>query len=125
MIAYLFSAALAALALQHMAYILQYGSIFEPLRDWLGWREASGHWFWGQLYQMVMCQLCCTTQLCLWLWAIPQLILGNIVSDSLGPYLGLVVLWFSEAALALASWDVMRLIGRGSDALILRARREG
>src|SRR3972149_646284 len=48
------------LALEHAAYIIQYGSIFQPQRNWA--MRVSPRWL-GELFY---CQLCTITQLAFW-----------------------------------------------------------
>jgi hypothetical protein len=120
---YTAGAVLGAFAYQHMAYIVQYGSIFNSPRAWLACRVDS--WLCCKLHELVTCQLCTITQLALWLWALPVLWIGYGQGIRL-TYLVVAapVVWFSEAAFGLAAWDLMRLIGRGSDALIWALRKE-
>ena len=132
---------LAGFALQHAAYILQYGSIFESFRRWLEARACADNasprarWLCAKFREMLGCQLCAITQLSLFFCALPATaaavrLLGNR-PYGLGPVLavpayvvfGLGVM-FSTAAVGLICWDVARMVGRGSDALVqfLRAR---
>jgi len=132
---------LAGFALQHAAYILQYGSIFESFRRWLEARACAtdasprARWLCAKFREMLGCQLCAITQLSLFFCALPATaaavrLLGNR-PYGLGPVLavpayvvfGLGVM-FSTAAVGLICWDVARMVGRGSDALVqfLRAR---
>ncbi len=107
------------MGVQHAAYILQYGSIFEPGREWL--RCKPDNIICRKLREMIMCQLCCITQLTLWCVVLP---LSPIVWQRLG-WLALPALfvgWMAQAAIGLAVWDVMRFIARTSDALVRRAQ---
>lgn len=135
--------AVAGLALQHGAYILQYGSLLDPLRRWLERQACSrrssslARWACAQVRELFACQLCAITQLALWFCAVPVTTLavwrggprplGLAPALAVGGYalLGLAVT-FSTAAVGLACWDLARLVGRGSDALILylRAKKE-
>jgi len=131
------------LALQHGAYILQYGSVFASLRRWLEHTACAPgaarplRWVcrWGR--ELVSCQLCSITQLALWFCALPATAFGLALGGSrpfgLAPALaawGYALLFlgvlFSTAAVGLICWDVARLVGRGSDAavLYLRARKD-
>ena len=120
MIEYLFAAGLAAWAFEHMAYIIQYGSIFDGPRAWLASQEG---WAWRKADDLVHCQTCTVTQLALWLWALPIALHGTPAREAVGPVVEFVAVWFSQAAFSLAAYYVARLIGRGSDALIKRARQ--
>lgn len=116
MIAYLITAGLAAWAFEHMAYIIQYGSIFERQREWV--RRSGSEW----MHELIHCQLCTTTQLCLWLWALPMVWWGTPLALPLP--LEFMVVWFSQAALSLLAYDIARFVGRFTDALIWRARKD-
>ena len=89
------------------------------------------------LRELVGCQLCSITQLALWFCALPvtALAVGAGGSRPLGlsPALGALAylllglgVMFSTAAAGMICWDLARLVGRGSDALVLylRARKE-
>lgn len=135
--------AITGLALQHAAYILQYGSVFTSFREWLG-RTASDRaanrplrWLCAQLRELVGCQLCSITQLALWFCALPvtavALGVGGTRPLGLSPALGALAylllalgVMFSTAAAGMICWDLARLVGRGGDALVLylRARKE-
>ena len=120
---YSFAAVLGGMAYSHIAYLLQYGSIFNAQRTWLARaREPSLK---RKILEGIMCQVCCITQLTLWLWTLPILWFGYDHGVAL-KYLvvGTPIVWFSEAALGLASYDLFRLVGRGSEALIQRLRKE-
>ena len=129
MVVYAFFAVLGALAFQHIAFLVQYGSIFEHLRNKLAWRamEHFGHRthpVYSKLYELIMCQVCMTTQLALWLWAAPLAVfyLANRYSLLVSVF-AFTIIWFSQAALALAAYDLARLVGRGSDALVRAAQQ--
>ena len=115
-------------AIQHAAYIIQYGSIFGGCREFVKHQCACSNpilrWLWTKLDELIHCQLCTITQLTLWWWTLPLAYLGYRVGV---PLLWVVYLstfaWFAQAAIALACWDLMRLVGRGTEALIQRARR--
>jgi hypothetical protein len=134
---------IAGLALQHAAYILQYGSVFESFRRWLertacapgASRALRFACRWGR--ELVTCQLCSITQLAIWFCALPATALALAALGShpfgLSPALaamgyGLLFLGvaFSSAAVGLACWDVARMVGRGTEAVVLhlRARKE-
>ena len=108
------------LALEHAAYIIQYGSIFDRQRAWL-----TRHSRW--LGELVYCQLCTITQLAFWWIALPLAWIGRdiVVAYPVASVVGLVMVWFSVAAVGLACYDIMRLVGRGTDALVLLARKHG
>jgi hypothetical protein len=129
----------AGFALQHAAYILQYGSIFNSLRRWLE-RKACGpaagpfsRWVCSKVREAISCQLCSITQLSIYFCAIPATVAavawGGSRPFGLTPLLavwgyllfGLGVL-FSTAAVGLVCWDVARMVGRGSDAIVLYLR---
>jgi hypothetical protein len=134
---------LAGLALQHGAYILQYGSVFAGLRGWLE-RTAcapgasrSLRWLcrWGR--ELVTCQLCSITQMAVWFCALPAtaFTISALGSRPLGlpPWLaawGYVLMFlgvtFSTAAVGLLCWDLARMVGRGTEAVVLylRARKD-
>lgn len=136
----------AGLALQHAAYILIYGSIFESMRKYLadGGECKEFPWvkrfFCRKLHEAIKCQLCTITQLTIWCWAAPitttAITLGGtnplaFIHISLPLSMTVMVyallfagVTFSQAAVGLACWDVMRLIGRGTNALVIRARAE-
>ena len=125
MLAYTVSAVLAGVAFQHIAYILQYGSIFELHRNWLSQHPRRPHglqWVRAKTFELVMCQLCTTTQLSFWLWALPLIWVGSPIQSAVGTAMAFPIVWFSQAAISLAMWDLARLFGRGTDALILAAR---
>jgi hypothetical protein len=127
------------MALQHAAYILQYGGIFNSFRRWLEAKACApdsprlARWLCAKFREMLGCQLCSITQLSLLFCAIPATALavaflgsrpfGLSPGVASGAYLlfGLGVM-FSTAAVGLACWDFARMVGRGSDALILYLR---
>jgi hypothetical protein len=133
----------AGLALQHAAYILQYGSVFDSLRGWLDRKACAAdsprllRWLCRCVRELIGCQLCSITQLAIWFCALPATAaaveLGGSRPLGLSPALAawayaLVFLGvaFSTAAVGLVCWDVARLVGRGTDAavLLLRARKD-
>jgi hypothetical protein len=133
----------AGLALQHAAYILQYGSVFDALRRWLDRRACSPgsprllRWLCGRVRELIACQLCSITQLAIWFCALPvtaaAIELGGARPFGLsagvaawGYGLLFVCVAFSAAAVGLLCWDVARLVGRGTEAavLLLRARKD-
>jgi hypothetical protein len=135
--------AVAGLALQHGAYVLQYGSLFDPLRRWLERKACAPgsprltSWACARVRELFACQLCAITQLALWFCAVPVTTLaawwGGLRPLGLAPalavaayaLLGLAVT-FSAAAVGLICWDLARFVDRGSDAVILylRARKD-
>ncbi len=126
-------------ALQHAAYILQYGSIFESFRRWLEQKACTpgsprlARWLCAKFREMLGCQLCSITQLALFFCALPVTALAVSVGGrhlfGLSTFLatlayvllGLGVM-VSTAAVGLICWDVARAVGRGSDALVLFLR---
>lgn len=126
----LLASLVVGLGTEHAAYILQYGSLFDSLRkslrDWACKDEASGllRWLCAKVVEMIHCQLCCITQLTLWLVVVP----ASVVVLPTLPYPwwvlapAVLVAWFAQAAVGLACWDVARLIGRGTDAAVLALR---
>ena len=133
----------AGLALQHAAYILQYGSVFDSARRWLERKACSTgaprplRWLCRHVRELVACQLCSITQLAIWFCALPVTAAaverGGARPLGLSPALGawayallFLGVAFSTAAVGLLCWDVARLVGRGSDAaiLLLRARKD-
>lgn len=120
MVSYCFAAVLSALAFEHMAYIIQYGSIFDTPRAWIDKQQG---WSWRKLSELCHCQTCTVTQLSFWLWALPIALRGTVTLDVIGPVGTMVAVWFSQSALSLMAYDLARLIGRGSEALIQAARR--
>jgi len=134
---------LVGLALEHAAYILQYGSVFSSPRRWLERKACSpqaprlARWLCARVRELIGCQLCSITQLAIWFCAAPATVvaiqLGGARPLGLSPavaawvyallFLGVA---FSTAAVGLICWDVARLVGRGTDAavLYLRARRD-
>lgn len=119
---YLFAAGLAAWAIEHIAYIIQYGSLFDEPRAWVQQRTERS-WWWRKVDELIHCQLCTTTQLSFWLWALPELVWGWAPLADLPGWLRLVVVWFSQSAFSLLAYDLARFVGRGTDALIWRARK--
>lgn len=118
---YLVGAGLGAVGYQHAAYILQFGSIFDRQRAWARTQAPI-------LHELVTCQLCTITQLTLWLWALPWMWFGWEAGVRTAHLIvAFPVVWFSEAALALAFWDLFRLWARGSSALTqwVRAKAKG
>jgi hypothetical protein len=134
---------LAGLALQHAAYILQYGSIFDPLRRWLERTACApgspriARWACAHARELVGCQLCSITQLSIWFCAVPATTLaarwGGLRPLGLAPALAVGAyallgagIAFSTAAVGLLCWDLARFVGRGTDALVLflRAKKE-
>lgn len=130
---------IVGLALQHAAYILQYGSIFQRPRNWLReYCDCDTHpvlcrWFCGLIRDAIMCQVCCITQLVFWCWTLPLTVCGVVAIHTSFPAVPLPLvgsgavlvggmLWFSQAAVGVACWDIMRLIGRGTDAIIKQLR---
>ncbi len=131
------------LALQHGAYILQYGSLFASLRKWLETKACARNstpllrWLCAKIRELLACQLCSITQLALWFCAVPLTALavwwGGSRPFGLTPALavlayvlfGLLVA-FSTAAVGLMCWDVARMVGRGTEAVVLylRAKKE-
>lgn len=135
--------AVAGLALQHVAYILQYGSLFASVRRWLERKACSRRsprplrWACAKLRELVACQVCCITQLALWFCAAPLTALavswGGSRPFGLAPgfatwFYVLVALGiaFSTAAVGVMCWDVARMVGRGTEAVILflRAKKD-
>lgn len=129
----------AGLALQHGAYILQYGSLFDPLRRWLEAKACSprsprlSRWACARLRELFACQLCTITQLALWFCALPVTSFavwwGGARPLGLAPALAFAAyallalgVAFSTAAVGLICWDLARLVGRGTDALVLYLR---
>jgi hypothetical protein len=133
----------AGLALQHAAYILQYGSVFDSSRGWLERKACAAvsprplRWLCRCVRELIGCQLCSITQLAIWFCALPvtaaAVELGGSRPLGLSPalaawayallFLGVA---FSTAAVGLVCWDVARLVGRGTDAavLLLRAKKD-
>jgi hypothetical protein len=133
----------AGLALQHAAYILQYGSVFDSLRRWLERKACHAgapralRWLCSRVRELIGCQLCSITQLSIWFCAVPvtaiAVELGVVRSLGLSPTLSVSAyallffgVAFSTAAVGLMCWDVARLVGRGTDAavLLLRAKKD-
>ncbi len=119
-------------ALQHAAYILQYGSIFDSFRRWLEERSfaadarPSMRWTCAKFRELIGCQLCAITQLALLFCALPvtaaAVYLGGSRPFGFGPALGSLAylllglgVMFSTAAVGLICWDLARMIGRGAD----------
>ncbi len=88
----------AGLALQHAAYILQYGSVFDSARRWLERKACSTgaprrlRWLCSHVRELVACQLCSITQLAIWFCALPvtaaAVELGGARPLGLSPALG-------------------------------------
>ncbi len=131
------------LALQHGAYILQYGGILSSFRKWLERKACSPRsprltrWLCAKVRELLGCQVCSITQLALWFCAAPVTVLaiwsGGARPFGLAPALAVwayvliaLAVTFSTAAVGVMCWDVARMVGRGTEALILylRAKKE-
>jgi hypothetical protein len=67
---------LSALAVKHVADILLYGSIFQPLRSFIAKKETENTPFFGTLNQLFTCLLCMSTQVAVWLAGVPASIIA-------------------------------------------------
>lgn len=88
------------IAVKHLAYILKYGSIFEPLRRSFGLRaerQGSGR-FVRLVRDLFACELCLASQTALWLVGLPLVIvarvqLPHVVGQLTGHHAPLLLEW--------------------------------
>jgi len=118
---------LSAAVIKHIAYILIYGSVFEPLR--LFFREKSRTWglfgwFFRNMSGLFSCNLCMVTQLSILLFVLPCLVfihniigLENVVAEMTGESISqqlsvttiiFATLWLSffTASLSMFYWNI-------------------
>lgn len=94
----------AAVAVKHTAYVLRGGSIFQPLRNYIQQRNMRAgniisRAVFGFFSGVFSCSLCMTTQLSIWLVAVPASYLahkryGHIAQNLAGGNLPISAEWF-------------------------------
>ncbi|KND48883.1 MAG: hypothetical protein AB200_00450 [Parcubacteria bacterium C7867-005] len=103
----LFGWLVSAVAVKQASYILIHGSIFESLRNWI---EDGMHreWFgFEKLRELFTCQLCMTTQVSIWLVAIPLLLSGRVPAVGfVETVAGFAVTVFAVSGLAIWFWNL-------------------
>lgn len=101
---------LSILAIKHIAYILIYGSIFEPTREELKRRAKTGGaqgWVFKKLSGMFSCNLCMITQLTFWLFITPlYFFTSNIGGTNVAlTIVSAFLLWMATASLSMLYWN--------------------
>lgn len=91
----------ASLAVMNIADVLVNGSIFEGLRSAIAYRRDRGQWLFKILNQLFTCMLCMSTQVALWIIAIPAAVILHehtnnwLAAASLGALVAMAVAGFS------------------------------
>lgn len=99
---------LSALAVKHVADILLYGSIFQPLRSFIARKETEGSSLFGVLHQLFTCLLCMSTQVSVWLAGVPALIITWNLHESIWlSLLSAIVATMAVAALGMGLWTFL------------------
>lgn len=99
---------LSALAVKHVADILLYGSIFQPLRSFIARKESEDAMFFGTLHQLFTCLLCMSTQVSVWLAGVPaHLITWNLYGNIWLSLFSAFVATMAVATLGMGLWTAL------------------